>query len=114
MNAKDSSQVELLRDLEGKQYDIWNEVRNVGPVDIMASPEDQNNLAEILQNENIQYSVMIENVQTLIDQSTISKNQDTTWTGTATIHLKICMDTLIFLKVVAVHIKLNSSLYLPW
>ena len=72
VDVNDPSQSEFLRDLErNDRYDFWTEVRKVGPVDVMASPQEQEGLMELLTSTGIEYTVMIEDVQTLVEQSLI-------------------------------------------
>lgn len=70
VNPSDSQQRELLKTIEGgKKYDFWTDVRKIGPVDIMVSPQEQDDLLELLNGHGLTHNVMIEDVQALIEES---------------------------------------------
>jgi len=63
------SQTDFLRLLEtNKFYDFWTEIRANRPVDIMVTPSMAGDLETLLTQQGVDWSLMIEDVQTIIDQ----------------------------------------------
>ena len=81
---------EMLKTLDDHPYlDFWTEIGLNRPVDIMVLPHFRFDFVEILKNQGMENSVMIPNVQYLIDQEraageeirrNMKDNRQMTWT----------------------------------
>jgi hypothetical protein len=71
--AKDIPQLEALIDLEqSESFDFWTRVRINAPTDIMAAPDQVNQLLNYLSKYQIEYSIKINNVQEYIEMRSSS------------------------------------------
>ena len=69
MIPKTIEDFEMLKTLDDHPYlDFWTEIGLNRPVDIMVVPHFRFDFVEILKNQGMENSVMIPNVQYLIDQ----------------------------------------------
>ncbi|KAK4016629.1 hypothetical protein OUZ56_031587 [Daphnia magna] len=69
VTAKTIHQLQDLIDLEQSgSYDFWNRIGFNAPTDIMAAPDQINQLTDYLSKSNIEYRMKISNVQQLIDR----------------------------------------------
>ena len=76
LNVQDLSQGDILRSLEAAgKYDFWTEIRKSGSVDVMVNPEEEAELLDILDSVQITHSVMIDDVQSLVEQSRMASNE---------------------------------------
>ena len=69
--AKDNPQLEALIDLE-QSFDFWTRVRINAPTDIMAAPDQVNQLLDYLSKYQIEYRIKINNVQEYIEMKSSS------------------------------------------
>lgn len=71
--AKDIPQLEALIDLEqSESFDFWTRVRINAPTDIMAAPDQVNQLLDYLSKYQIEYRIKINNVQEYIEMKSSS------------------------------------------
>ena len=90
MIPKTIEDFEMLKTLDDHPYlDFWTEIGLNRPVDIMVVPHFRFDFVEILKNQGMENSVMIPNVQYLIDQEraageeirrNMKDNRQMTWT----------------------------------
>lgn len=67
VTAKTIHQLQDLIDLEQSgSYDFWNRIGFNAPTDIMAAPDQINQLTDYLSKSNIEYRMKISNVQQYI------------------------------------------------
>ncbi|KAJ8922113.1 hypothetical protein NQ315_004047 [Exocentrus adspersus] len=66
---KTYSQAQLLKEFENDEnFDFWTDVRFLNtPVDIMISSQGQNKFNHVLKKENIDYSVLVEDLETYLE-----------------------------------------------
>ena len=77
INAKDEAEVDYLRTLQKRpMYDFWSDAVLGRATDIMVPPKYVLQLVAELAEHNIQYSIMISNVQDTIDQEKIPSNRE--------------------------------------
>ena len=70
VQVENEAQGNILSTLEKRNvFDFWSHIRTQGPVDIMASPETILALEAYLNENNLSFSVMIEDVQKLAEMS---------------------------------------------
>lgn len=69
---KSLSEVNILTDLETSHlggYDFWTHPKDVGvSVDVLVSPDKKSSIKDMMNSNNIQYEVVIENVQEKIEE----------------------------------------------
>lgn len=73
MSPTTESHVQIINELETREeLDFWSDLpRNGGSVDVMVQPTDQDEFEELLNSNELQFTVMIEDVQKYADtQST--------------------------------------------
>ena len=68
----DDAAANVINSLEDEYVDVWAEPRVGRHADIMVSPTDASFVEEKLKANNMEYSVMVENVQALMDAELIS------------------------------------------
>merc|ERR1712168_1405980 len=66
VEVKDETDAKAISELENK-YDFWTQIRIGHHVDIMASPDNLEDLHSFLKSLNIDFAVMIEDVQPLVE-----------------------------------------------
>jgi len=66
VEVKDETDAKAISELENK-YDFWTQIRIGHHVDIMASPDNLEDLHSFLKSLNIDFAVMIEDVQSLVE-----------------------------------------------
>ncbi|KAL1501712.1 hypothetical protein ABEB36_006993 [Hypothenemus hampei] len=65
------NQLEFLKSLHEK-FDFWKESRQIGlPSDVMVAPQDQQEFENMLNRNNLQYEVVINNVETIIQKQKV-------------------------------------------
>lgn len=73
VNVKNDDDAEVLHQLEQTGiFDFWTDVKRQGPVDIMASPAQLRQLGRHLRAHDLDFSVMIEDVQALVDATEVA------------------------------------------
>ncbi|KAJ8970943.1 hypothetical protein NQ317_008290 [Molorchus minor] len=67
---KSLSEAKLLKEYENDgDFDFWSDVRELNlPVDVMVSPSSQHEFEQTLDTENLDYDILIENVQEKIEE----------------------------------------------
>lgn len=88
LKPTNEDQIKVLRELENgskKEYSFWTPVRSIGlPVDILVSPEYISQLERISMLSEIDMQLMINDVQTLIDNEELrleTKAAQLDWTN---------------------------------
>merc|ERR1719290_225960 len=82
VEVKDETDAKAISELENK-YDFWTEIRIGHHVDIMASPDNLEDLRSLLKSLNIEFAIMIEDVQSLVELEMKASDRAKTkiWTG---------------------------------
>jgi len=88
VEVENDAQAEFLHQLElSGKFDFWTDIKRVGPVDIMTSPVELKHLVRQLKDERLNFRVMIEDVQPLIDATAVASKEksaqadhDMSWT----------------------------------
>ena len=71
VELKNDADAKIISQIEAK-YDFWTEIRVGHHVDILSPPDTRNSLQSFLSDHNIDWAVMISDVQSLIDLENIS------------------------------------------
>ncbi|XP_060805043.1 zinc carboxypeptidase A 1 [Amyelois transitella] len=73
IHPKNSDQIKLFQDLKKTdKYDFWSEpAPNVDYVSVLASPENKNDLENLLKHKNINFEITLPNIQDVIDKEVI-------------------------------------------